>query len=365
MLLWITSSRSIENWHSIGEKTLKAIITGVAGFIGLHAAIRFLSQGMTVVGLDNLSRRGSTENLAWVESNSGDFHFVCADIRNAEDVTSLFAAHQDTDVVLHLAAQVAVTTSVANPRQDFEINALGTFNLLEATRQYCPQAVFLYASTNKVYGGMDSVEVVERNGRYAYRNRDQGIGEEFPLDFHSPYGCSKGAADQYVRDYARIYGLKSVVFRQSCIYGTHQFGVEDQGWVAWFTIATALGKPITIYGDGKQIRDLLWVDDLIDLYMRSIERIDLAAGQVYNVGGGPGNTLSLLELVLMLNTATGQEINPAIADWRPGDQRVFVADIRKAKSELGWSPCIRPQEGVKRLLDWTRASEDLLRTIVD
>jgi CDP-paratose 2-epimerase len=349
----------------MGTGTVKAIITGVAGFIGSHAAIRLLGEGVTVVGLDNLSRRGSVENLTWIERNGGDFHFVRTDIRNAEQVARLFAAHQDAAIVLHLAAQVAVTTSVANPREDFEVNALGTLNILEGTRECCPQAAFLYASTNKVYGAMDGVEIVERNGRHAYRERDQGIGETCPLDFHSPYGCSKGAADQYVRDYARIYGLRSVVFRQSCIYGTRQFGVEDQGWVAWFTIATALRRPTTIYGDGKQVRDVLWVDDLIDLYMRTIERIELAAGQAYNVGGGPENTLSLLELVLMLRTATGEEMSPAVAGWRPGDQKVFVSDIQKVERELGWSPVVTPREGVRRLVEWTRISKGLLRRVLD
>jgi CDP-paratose 2-epimerase len=343
---------------------MKVIISGVAGFIGAHTAVRFLGQGMTVVGLDDLSRRGSAENLAWIKCQGGNFQFVHADIRDANGLLNLFAAHRDSDVVVHLAAQVAVTTSVVNPRQDFEVNALGTFNVLEATRRYCPQAAFLYASTNKVYGVMEGVAGVERGGRYAYRD-DEGIGEEFPLDFHSPYGCSKGAADQYVHDYARIYGLKSVVFRQSCIYGTRQFGVEDQGWVAWFTIATVLGKPITIYGDGKQVRDLLWVDDLVDLYVRAMERIEVAAGQIYNVGGGPANTLSLLELVDLLRLKTGLTISPMMADWRPGDQRVFVANIAKAKRELGWSPHVNPQEGVSRLLDWSRSSKDLLHAVLD
>lgn len=343
---------------------MKVIISGVAGFIGSHAALRFLSEGLTVVGLDNLSRHGSTENLAWIMAQRGNLQFINADIRNATDMVDLLDVHQDANVILHLAAQVAVTTSVSNPRQDFETNALGTLNLLEATRRYCPAAAFLYASTNKVYGTMDGVAVVEGDGRYSYRNVKEGVGEETPLDFHSPYGCSKGAADQYVRDYARIYGLKSVVFRQSCIYGPRQFGVEDQGWVAWFTIASVLGKPITVYGDGKQVRDILWVDDLVDLYVKAIEKIDLAAGQIYNVGGGPANSLSLLELIQLLSDAIGRNIVYRTADWRPGDQRVFVANCEKAKRELGWRPRIAPPEGIRRLLSWVLSSRKLLESVV-
>ena len=343
---------------------MKVLISGVAGFIGGHAAAAFLARGAKVVGFDNLSRRGNVQNLAWLEAQSGDFTFAHCDIRNETDVIRLIAAHSDADVVVHLAGQVAVTTSVVNPRLDFESNALGTFNVLEAVRLHCPQAIFLFASTNKVYGGMEEIVVTEREGRYVYQDYPEGITEHAPLDFHSPYGCSKGTADQYVRDYSRIYGLKSVVFRQSCIYGTRQFGVEDQGWVAWFTIATVLGKPITLYGDGKQIRDLLWVEDLVALYLRAIERIDIAAGKVYNAGGGAANTLSLRELLALLSEQTGQEIKPTMADWRPGDQRVFVANSEKAKQELGWSPQVAPQEGVTRLLAWTRNSEALLRSVL-
>ena len=289
---------------------MKILISGAAGFIGSHAAVKFLREGATVVAFDNLSRPGSVENLAWVKNNAQRLHFYHIDVRNTEDVMSMFAEHDDADAVLHLAAQVAVTTSVAHPRHDFGVNALGTFNVLEAARQFCPGAAFLYSSTNKVYGTLDEAEVVERNGRYAYASRPDGIEESCHLDLHSPYGCSKGAADQYVHDYYRIYGLKSVVFRQSCIYGTRQFGVEDQGWIAWFTIATLTGQPITIYGDGKQVRDVLWVDDLVALYGRAIERIDVAAGQIYNVGGGPENTLSLLELVTLIQNETGRVITP-------------------------------------------------------
>jgi CDP-paratose 2-epimerase len=275
-------------------------------------------------------------------------------------MAGLFAQHQDTDVVIHEAAQVAVTSSVSDPRTDFEVNALGTFNVLEAARQYTPQAVFLYASTNKVYGQLEHLCAREGLTRYEYTEATRGIDESESMDFHSPYGCSKGCAEQYVRDYHRIYGLKSVVFRQSCVYGTRQFGVEDQGWVAWFIIASVLGRPLTIYGDGKQLRDLLWVDDLIDLYLKAIASIETTAGQIYNAGGGASNTLSLLELLDILRSYLGRSITVRFSAWRPGDQKVFVSDCEKARRELGWSPKTAPLEGVTSLLRWAEESRDLL-----
>jgi CDP-paratose 2-epimerase len=236
--------------------------------------------------------------------------------------------------------------------------------VLEAVRVNCPQAALLYASTNKVYGGMEQIVIVEKDGRYAYQDLPRGMPETTPLDFHSPYGCSKGAGDQYVHDYARIYGLKTVVFRQSCIYGTRQFGIEDQGWVAWFTIATVLGKPITLYGDGKQVRDVLWVGDLISLYARAIDNIDVAGGKVYNAGGGAAFTMSLLELLEFLRQLKGEPVPVSTADWRPGDQKVFVADISKVKADLGWEPTVSPAEGVKRLWEWTHPNSALLREVL-
>jgi CDP-paratose 2-epimerase len=265
----------------------------------------------------------------------------------------LLADHADADAILHLAAQVAVTSSVADPRADFETNALGTLNVLEAVRLKARgRPAVLYSSTNKVYGNLEHVRVIERNGRYAYEDLPGGVDETEPLDFHSPYGCSKGAGDQYVRDYARIYGLKTVVFRQSCIYGTRQFGIEDQGWVAWFCVAVTTGQPFTIYGDGKQIRDVLWAGDLVELYERALERIDEVSGEVFNIGGGPANTMSLLELVSKLENAFEKKLHPPFADWRPGDQRVFVANVEKAEKALGWKPTVTTSEGVDRLIAW-------------
>jgi CDP-paratose 2-epimerase len=339
---------------------MKVIVTGVAGFIGSHVATRFLSQGATVVGIDNLSRPGSRDNLNCLADWQKQLVFHHTDVRSATDMAGLFAQHQDTDVVIHEAAQVAVTSSVSDPRTDFEVNALGTFNVLEAARQYTPQAVFLYASTNKVYGQLEHLCVREGLTRYEYTEATRGIDESESMDFHSPYGCSKGCAEQYVRDYHRIYGLKSVVFRQSCVYGTRQFGVEDQGWVAWFIIASVLGRPLTIYGDGKQLRDLLWVDDLIDLYLKAIASIETTAGQIYNAGGGASNTLSLLELLDILRSYLGRSIAVRFSAWRPGDQKVFVSDCEKARRELGWSPKTAPVEGVTVLLRWAEESRDLL-----
>jgi CDP-paratose 2-epimerase len=338
---------------------MKWIITGGAGFIGCHAAARFHEAGHSVVVVDNLSRRGADANLVWLTAQ-GITQFVQADIRDAAAMVRLFTDHADADAVLHLAAQVAVTTSVADPRADFETNALGTFNILEAVRTAarCRPAV-LYSSTNKVYGNLEHVKVVERDGRYAYEDRPLGVDELEPVDCHSPYGCSKGAGDQYTRDYARIYGLKTVVFRQSCIYGTRQFGIEDQGWIAWFIVAVTTGQPFTIFGDGKQIRDALWIGDLIDVYERAIERIDVASGKVFNIGGGPAHTLSLRELVAKLSRAFGRKLKPPYADWRPGDQRVFVANVAKAERILGWKPQVSTDEGVDRLIAWVKENRGL------
>jgi len=335
------------------------LITGGAGFIGSNYVHRLMTRGEKVTIYDNLSRAGAARNLAWLQETFGKdaFRITVADVRDAAQLT---AAAREADIIVHLAAQVAVTTSVTDPRNDFEINALGTFNLVEAARLSDRKPVVLYSSTNKVYGGMEDVRVVERGARWEYESLPMGCSESQPLDFHSPYGCSKGTGDQYVRDYSRIYGLRSVVLRQSCIYGTRQFGVEDQGWVAWMIIAAVTGKPITIYGDGKQIRDVLFVEDLIDAYDAAIARIDTAAGQVYNLGGGPANTMSIwAEFGPMLEKLLGKPVPVARGDWRPGDQKVFVADIRKAERELGWKPRIGVEEGVRRLFEWVKVNKEL------
>ena len=341
------------------DRGRKWIVTGGAGFIGCHAAARFHREGDRVVVVDNLSRRGADANLAWLR-DQGVADFVRLDVRDARGVHDLLARHADADAVLHLAGQVAVTTSVLDPRADFETNALGTLNVLEAVRLAAGgRPAVLYSSTNKVYGHLDHVRVALRDGRHAYEDLPGGVDEGQPLDFHSPYGCSKGSGDQYVRDYARIYGMKTVSFRQSCIFGTRQFGIEDQGWVAWFCLAATRGQRFTIFGDGRQIRDTLWIDDLIDVYGRALDRIDSVRGEVFNIGGGPANTLSLLELVAILERHFGRPMDPAFADWRPGDQRVFVADIGKAARLLDWAPKVATADGVARLLAWIDANRGL------
>jgi len=338
---------------------MRYFITGGAGFIGSNYSARLVKRGEEEVVFDNLSRRGSLRNLTWLRSTFGEnaFTFIHGDVR---DTNLLTASAATADVIVHLASQVAVTTSVQDPRTDFECNALGTFNVLEAARASGRFPIVLYASTNKVYGGMEALRVEELETRYAYSDYPHGISEDFPLDFHSPYGCSKGAGDQYVRDYARIFDLPTVVFRQSCIYGPHQFGVEDQGWVAWFLIAALLGKPITIYGNGKQIRDVLFIEDLLDGYDVAIAHRDCAAGQVYNIGGGPANQLSIWsEFEPLLTTLLGREIPVSWGDWRPGDQRIYVSDTRKATRDLGWEPKVGVKEGVARLLAWISENQAL------
>ena len=308
--------------------------------------------GAKVIGIDDLSRRGAAENLGFLEQFGSRLSFHRGDIRDESFVNDVIGHHCDSDAIVHLAGQTAVTSSVLDPRRDFDVNAGGSFNVLEAVRVHAPSMAFLYASTNKVYGAIDHEPVNRTGERYSYRTRAMGIDETCPLDFHSPYGCSKGAADQYVRDYARIYGMKTVVFRQSCIYGPRQYGFEEQGWVAWFTIASLLGAPITIYGDGYQTRDLLWVDDLCDLYLSAIARADRIAGEVYNVGGGPDSARSVRNVLSQLERATGRSIAPRTGDWRPGDQRLFVADIRKVQRDFGWAPSTDPQVGIQLLIDW-------------
>jgi CDP-paratose 2-epimerase len=272
--------------------TKQYLVTGGAGFIGSNYVHRLVKCGEKVTIYDNLSRGGAPRNLEWLKQEFGDnaFDVIVGDVREADRITE---AAKSADVIVHLAGQVAVTTSVINPRDDFESNAFGTFNVMEAARLSGKNPIVIYASTNKVYGGMDDVELFEEPTRWRYKDLVNGCPETQPLDFHSPYGCSKGTGDQYVRDYARMYDLPTVVFRQSCIYGPRQFGIEDQGWVAWFIIAAVMGRPITIYGDGKQVRDILHVDDLMNAYDFAVSKNDIARGRVYNVGGGPDNVMAI------------------------------------------------------------------------
>ena len=341
--------------------TENILITGGAGFIGSHCARYFAEKGYGIVIIDNLSRKGTRDNLAWLKEKWPITHYP-VDIRNYEQLLEVFKKEKRFDAVLHLAAQVAVTTSVKDPREDFDINALGTFNMLEAVRQTALKTPFLFSSTNKVYGNLPEVDVIMADNRYTFKDI-KGVTETQTLDFHSPYGCSKGCADQYVIDYARIYGMRTVCFRQSCIYGERQFGVEDQGWVAWFIIAGVLGRPVTIYGDGKQVRDILFAEDLVKLYETAIEKKSLLRGETYNIGGGFANTLSLLELVEILKKE-GVELKITFADWRPGDQKVFVSDNEKAQQTLGWYPTVDPENGIRRLIAWVTSHQDLLRRVL-
>ena len=336
--------------------TKRILLTGGAGFIGCNAARYFSKRNWDVVVADNLSRPNVEKNLDWLREDIR-FDFFRVDVRDTAAVDELFKS-QRFDAVIHLAAQVAVTTSVTNPRMDFEVNAAGTFNVLDSIRRHAPGTVFIFASTNKVYGKIQGADVERRDNRYVYVNRPHGIGEQESLDFLSPYGCSKGAADQYTLDFARIYGIPATSFRQSCIYGPRQFGVEDQGWVAWFAIAARLGRPITIYGDGMQVRDVLCVDDLVRAYEAAILAPEKVAGNAFNVGGGPGNVLSLLDLIEMLERQFGKKIPLNWSDWRPGDQRVYVSSIRKLSKVLGWAPEISPARGVAHLMDWVDEHKD-------
>jgi CDP-paratose 2-epimerase len=314
----------------------RILITGGAGFLGVNAALRMIEDGWHVTLLDNLSRPGTEHNLKWlITQHPAETTFIKEDVRNA----SALAEHvKSQDAILHLAGQVAVTTSLTDPVTDFDVNAGGTLNLLEATRKHNPSAPFVFASTNKVYGKLES--------------NIQACKESQPIDFHSPYGCSKGAADQYVRDYARCFHMNTVVIRQSCIYGAHQYGSEDQGWVAHFVHSILNDRPLTIYGDGTQVRDLLDARDLCAFYSTVIENIDRSRGEIYNVGGGPENKRNLLEVIDQIGELTNRKPKFSFADWREGDQTYYVSDITKVKEHLGWAPQIPFDRGLDNLVAW-------------
>jgi CDP-paratose 2-epimerase len=339
---------------------MRVLITGGLGFIGVNTALELFKDDDEIFIIDNLSRKGNIENLEYLQENI-KVTIWNKDIRNFFDIEDIFK-NNIFDVIIHLAAQVAVTSSVRNPREDFEINAIGTFNILECVRNYSPDSIVLYSSTNKVYDNFKS-SIVEKESRYAYDDGVLGINEDRSLDFHSPYGCSKGTADQYMRDYSRIYGLKTVVLRQSCIYGPNQFGIEDQGWVSWFSIASMFDKQFTIYGDGKQVRDVLHVYDLIDLYKLVIKNINVCSGEVYNVGGGFSNTMSLLELINLIKNKLNKKLKYDYSDWRPGDQKIYISDISKIKSDTGWEPKITVDDGVSLMIDWISNNKSVFKKL--
>jgi CDP-paratose 2-epimerase len=342
---------------------MRILITGGTGFIGCNLADYFLRKGNEVIVFDNLSRKGAEKNLEWLKQNhkKNRLTFVKDDIRN---FTILKNICKDVEAIFHTAAQVAVTTSVKNPREDFEINALGTLNVLEAARLVNTNPSIIFFSTNKVYGNnVNKIPLVERETRYEFADEKYrfGIPEDFPTDAseHTPYGVSKYAADLYVRDYTAIYGLPTVTFRCSCMYGTRQFGNEDQGWVAHFVISSIFNKPLTIYGDGKQVRDVLYVDDVNRLVEYSLVNISKIKGEVFNIGGGPENTLSLLELISILEKYLGKKVRYTFSDWRPADQKVYISDIRKAEKMFEWRPIVKPEEGVRKLINWVNGNKEL------
>jgi CDP-paratose 2-epimerase len=341
----------------MNKKTI--LITGGAGFIGTNATAHYLGKGYKVVLYDNLSRTGAKQNLDWLKSQKGNFVFIKGDIRNYKKLLNAFKKYKP-DLVLHLAAQVTMVTSVANPQEDFEINALGTFNVLEALRKGAPQASLIYSSTNKVYGEMADIPIIETKKRYAYRDI-KGVSENHKLDFHGPYGCSKGAGDQYTLDYARIYGLNTVVYRQSGIYGPHQFGIEEQGWLAWFCNALLFDKAVTIYGNGKQVRDVLYINDLLRAFDFIFKNIEKTRGRAYNIGGGSKLSLSIWELFDILEKLSGKKINYSFDTWRAGDQRIYISDLTNIKKDFGWAPKISPKEGVKRLYNWISQNKNLIK----
>jgi CDP-paratose 2-epimerase len=344
----------------------KVVITGGAGFIGSHVSEHFARQNHDVVVCDNLSRHAMLSGVLSDVSYNWNrlkrhprIRLMKVDVR---DFDALAQASKSAEIVVHAAGQVAVTASLRDPRTDFENNALGTFNVLEVARQNDCAVVF--CSTNKVYGdNVNCIPTKENEMRYSFSDPElaNGVPEDFSIDRtgHTPYGSSKLAGDIYVQDYAHTYGLKTGVFRLSCVYGDHQFGVEDQGWVAWFTIATLTGKPVTIYGNGKQVRDVLYVGDLVDAFDRFLE--GNITSDVFNIGGGPANTISILELLQLLHEFTGKQPEVSFGDWRQSDQKIYVSDIRKAQSRLGWKPSVNPREGVRLLADWVGQNLVLFR----
>lgn len=340
---------------------MKYLITGGCGFLGSNIASEVLKQGHELVVFDSLYRFGSYQNLDWLKTQ-GEFEFIHGDIRNTNDVERTIKQHKP-DVIYHLAGQVAMTTSIADPRMDFEVNVGGSFNLLNAVRLYSPESTIIYSSTNKVYGDLEQFKYLEAETRYECIDKPNGFDESVNLDFHSPYGTSKGSADQYMLDFARIYGLKTAVFRHSSMFGGRQFATADQGWLGWFTqkaieiVNGTAREPFTISGNGKQVRDLLYASDCVALYLKAADNIETIKGQAFNIGGGIKNSSSLLELFQFLEqeldiNMTYQQLPP-----RESDQRVFVADITKAQKLINWTPKVSKAEGIRKMIEWSDGFE--------
>jgi len=335
---------------------MKYLITGGCGFLGSNLAFEVLSRNEELYIFDNLYRESSYNNLEWLK-RKGKFKFIHADIRNLNDVENAIKSIKP-DVIFHLAGQVAMTTSLENPRMDFEVNTLGSLNILESVRKYSPDSIIIYSSTNKVYGDLNYLKYQEKETRYVAIDYPNGFDENLKLDFHSPYGCSKGAADQYMLDYARIFGLKTVVFRHSSMYGGRQFATYDQGWIGWFCQKAIevkrgiLKEPFTISGNGKQARDILYIKDVVDLYFKIIEKVEEVKGQAFNIGGGTKNSLSLIELFDILEKELDVKLNYKKLPWRISDQKIFVTDFLKAKEKIGWKPKINKLNGIKKIIEW-------------
>ena len=335
---------------------MKYLITGGCGFLGSNIASEILKQGNELIIFDSLYRFGSYQNKEWLETQ-GEFIFIHGDIRNTNDVERTIKTHKP-DVIYHLAGQVAMTTSIEDPRMDFEINVGGGFNLLNAVRLYSPESTIIYSSTNKVYGDLEQFTYKETDTRYSCVEKPNGFDESVNLDFHSPYGTSKGSADQYMLDFARIYGLKTVVFRHSSMFGGRQFATYDQGWIGWFTQQAidiknrSQKEPFTISGNGKQVRDIAYASDMIDLYLKASTKIESIKGQAFNVGGGMSNSSSLLELFNFLEKELDINMNYTQLPVRESDQRVFVSDLTKAKNIIGWEPRVSKEEGIRKMIEW-------------
>ncbi|MBD3229420.1 MAG: NAD-dependent epimerase/dehydratase family protein [Candidatus Lokiarchaeota archaeon] len=342
---------------------MNILVTGGCGFIGSNL-VDFLikdNKKNNILIIDDIKRDGAKLNKRWLENLYGErknFRIVIKDIKNNNDIKSFF---KDQEMIFHIAGQVAVTTSVKDPVMDFKINAGGTLNILEAARKSNTNPVILFTSTNKVYGNLNQYQIKLKDKKYDFKDLTGGVNESTPLDFHSPYGCSKGAADSYMKDYYRIYGLKTILFRMSCIYGPRQFGNEDQGWVAHFIISSILDKALTIFGDGKQVRDILFIDDLVKAMLQATDNINKTKGKVYNIGGGPKNVISLLELLELLEKHLNKKINVSYEDWRPGDQKVYYSNIDKAKEDFGWSPIITKEKGIVKLINWVKQNKILIK----
>lgn len=349
---------------------MKVLITGGCGFLGSNIASAYLKEGAEVIVVDALFRAGGESNLTWLQglAEKQQLSFYRHDIAERNGLEAIFKKHSRIDYICHLGGQVAMTTSLSDPERDMRTNVIGTFNVLECMREFCPDALLAYSSTNKVYGDLEYLDYQETETRNTIPDFPNGLDESTPLDFASPYGCSKGSADQYVHDWYRNYGLKTVVFRHSSIYGGRQFSTIDQGWIGWFCQkaleqkeAEDIGAPIpefTISGSGKQVRDVLHAEDLIALYQSAYARKEVVAGDVFNIGGGLSNSLSLLELFEMLETKLGLKahLNFNRLPRRQSDQDFFVANITKANDVIGWSPIVSSDDGVTRMLNWTRAS---------